>query len=145
MEEVLLTSIFSVFNFFAGEIIIFMLVVFLYKIRNIKSMYKLLEKHKLKSIHLMVIILGFTGILGKLITLETIHLVWYRMGLAFFSLALFLFWKKQLFSMSKKQVFKILGVGALVTFHWLCFFESIKVSTVSVAVVCLSTSSLFLL
>jgi len=31
----------------------------------------------------------------------------------------------------------------LVTFHWLCFFQSIKVSTISVAVVCLATSSLF--
>jgi drug/metabolite transporter (DMT)-like permease len=34
-------------------------------------------------------------------------------------------------------------VGVLVTFHWLFFFEAIKVSTVSVAVVCLATSSLF--
>ena len=91
----------------------------------------------------MVIILGFTGILGKLISLETIHLVWYRMGFAFLSLVLFLLFKKQLFSVSKQNFFGILGVGALVTMHWLCFFESIKVSTISVAVVCLSTSSLF--
>ena len=106
-------------------------------------MYHLLKKHKLKAVHLMVIILGFTGILGKLISLETIHLVWYRMGFAFLSLAIFLLFKKQLFSVRKQNFFEILGVGALVTMHWLCFFESIKVSTVSVAVVCLSTSSLF--
>ena len=91
----------------------------------------------------MVIILGFTGILGKLISLETIYLVWYRMGFAFLSLLIFLLFKKQLFSVSKKNFFGLLGVGALVAIHWLCFFESIKVSTISVAVVCLSTSSLF--
>ena len=91
----------------------------------------------------MVVILGFTGILGKLISLDAIHLVWYRMGFAFLSLAIFLFFKKQLFSISKQNFFGILGVGFLVTTHWLFFFESIKVSTVSVAVVCLSTSSLF--
>ena len=106
-------------------------------------MYHLLKKYKLTSLHLMVVILGLTGVFGKLISLDTIHLVWYRMSIAFVSLALFLFFKKQLFSISKQNFFGILGVGALVTLHWLCFFQSIKVSTISVAVVCLATSSLF--
>ena len=91
----------------------------------------------------MVVILGLTGVFGKLISLSAIHLVWYRMGIAFISIAIFLAFKKQLFAVSKKDFIGLLGVGALVTFHWLCFFESIKVSTVSVAVVCLATSSLF--
>lgn len=106
-------------------------------------MYHILAKYKLTSLHIMVVILGLTGVFGKLISLGTIHLVWYRMGIAFLSLAIFLAFKKQLFSVNKKDFLGILGVGALVTFHWLCFFESIKVSTVSVAVVCLATSSLF--
>ena len=106
-------------------------------------MYNILKKYKLTSLHLMVIILGLTGVFGKLISLSAIHLVWYRMGIAFVSIAIFLAFKKQLFSISKQDFFGLLGVGALVTFHWLCFFESIKVSTVSVAVVCLATSSLF--
>ena len=106
-------------------------------------MYHLLKKYKLSSLHLMVVILGFTGVFGKIISLDAIHLVWYRMGIAFVSLALFLLLKKQLFSISKQNFFGILGVGALVTIHWLCFFQSIKVSTVSVAVVCMATSSLF--
>jgi drug/metabolite transporter (DMT)-like permease len=91
----------------------------------------------------MVVVLGLTGVFGKLISLSAIHLVWYRMAIAFVSLAIFLAFKKQLFSVSKKDFIGLLGVGALVTFHWLFFFESIKVSTVSVAVVCLATSSLF--
>ena len=106
-------------------------------------MYHLLKKYKLSSLHLMVVILGFTGIFGKIISLDAIHLVWYRMGIAFVSLAIFLLFKKQLFSISKKNFFGIFGVGALVTIHWLCFFQSIKVSTVSIAVVCMATSSLF--
>jgi len=106
-------------------------------------MYNILKKYKLTSLHLMVVVLGLTGVFGKLISLSAIHLVWYRMGIAFISLAIFLAFKKQLFSVSKKDFIGLLGVGALVTLHWLCFFESIKVSTVSVAVVCLATSSLF--
>jgi drug/metabolite transporter (DMT)-like permease len=106
-------------------------------------MYNILKMYKLTSLHIMVVILGLTGVFGKLISLSAIHLVWYRMGIAFISIAIFLAFKKQLFSVSKKDFLGLLGVGALVTFHWLCFFESIKVSTVSVAVVCLATSSLF--
>ena len=105
--------------------------------------YQLIEKYKFSSLHIMVLLLGFTGILGKLITLDAIHLVWYRMLIAFITLFIFLAFKKQLFSIKRKDFFGIVGVGALVTIHWLCFFESIKVSTVSVAVVCLATSSLF--
>jgi len=90
----------------------------------------------------MVIILGLTGVFGKLISLNAKELVWYRMLIAFIVLAVFLLIKKQLFKIKLKDFFGILGVGALVTFHWLFFFEAIKVSTISVAVVCLATSSL---
>lgn len=91
----------------------------------------------------MVIILGLTGVFGKMISLDAIHLVWYRMGIAFVSLTIFLIFKQQLRTISKKNFIELLGIGALVTIHWLCFFESIKVSTVSIAVVCMATSSLF--
>ena len=91
----------------------------------------------------MVVILGLTGIFGKLISLDALSLVWYRMLIAFLSLFIFLAIKKQLFDINKKDFWGIIGVGVLVTFHWLFFFEAIKVSTVSVAVVCLATSSLF--
>ena len=115
----------------------------MYFCAKLLKMYQLLQKYKLTSLHLMVVILGFTGILGKLISLDATYLVWYRMVFACLSLAIFLLFKKQLFSVSKKDFFGLLAVGTLVAIHWLCFFESIKVSTVSVAVVCLSTSSLF--
>ena len=91
----------------------------------------------------MVVILGLTGVFGKLISLDALSLVWYRMLIAFLSLFIFLAIKKQLFDINKKDFWGIIGVGVLVTFHWLFFFEAIKVSTVSVAVVCLATSSLF--
>ena len=106
-------------------------------------MYQILKKYKLTSLHLMVVILGLTGVFGKMISLEAIHLVWYRMGIACITLMIFLIFTKQLKSFSKKNFFELLAVGGLVTIHWLCFFESIKVSTVSIAVVCMATSSLF--
>tara|TARA_B100000989_G_C19455762_1_gene433933 strand:+ start:33 stop:914 length:882 start_codon:yes stop_codon:yes gene_type:complete len=105
--------------------------------------YKIIAKHKLLSLHFMVLILGFTGIFGKLISLNTIELVWYRMLIAFITLFTFLVFKKELTKIKKKDFFGLLFIGSLVAVHWFFFFESIKVSNVSVAVVCLSTASFF--
>lgn len=101
------------------------------------------QRNGLLMMHLIVIILGFTGILGKLIEANATLLVWYRTLIAFASLAVFLFIKRSLFKVDRKHLLKLLGVGAIVALHWIFFFESIKVSNVSVAVVCLATSSLF--
>lgn len=108
-----------------------------------KIMNSWTQRNSLLVMHFIVIILGLTGILGKLIEASSTILVWYRMLIAFVGLALFLLFKKQLFSFPKKYVGKLLGIGVIVAAHWLFFFESIKVSNVSVAVVCLATSSLF--
>jgi drug/metabolite transporter (DMT)-like permease len=106
-------------------------------------MTKFSEKYSLLIMHLIVVILGFTGILGKLIELESSILVWYRMLFAFLILVVFVVLKKNIREVSKIDFVKILGIGVVVTAHWLFFFESIKVSNVSVAVVCMATSSLF--
>jgi len=91
----------------------------------------------------MVIFLGFTGVLGKLITLETPYLVWHRMFIAFIALFIFLFIKKQIKTIKKKDILPLLGIGGIVALHWFFFFGAIKVSNISVAVICLATASLF--
>ena len=101
------------------------------------------QRNSLLVMHLIVIILGLTGILGKIIEATSTILVWYRMMIAFFALGFYLLIQKGLFKIQKEFIWQLLGVGAIVAAHWLFFFESIKVSNVSVAVVCLATSSLF--
>ena len=106
-------------------------------------MYQILRKNKLVSLHIMVIFLGFTGVLGKLISLETPYLVWHRMFIAFISLFFFLLFKNQIKSIDKKDILPLLGIGAIVALHWFFFFGAIKVANISVAVICLATASLF--
>ena len=106
-------------------------------------MYSIINKYKLLALHLMVLVLGFTGILGKLITLESTHLVWYRMLIAFILLFIFLLITNRIKQINPKNILPLIGAGFVVALHWLFFFESIKVSNVSIAVICLSTSSLF--
>jgi len=94
-------------------------------------------------LHLTVMVWGFTGILGNLISLSAVHLVWYRVLIAFLSLTIYFAFKRRSFTVSRRDLFSFLMTGGLVGLHWLLFFESIKASTVSVTLVCLSSVTLF--
>lgn len=98
----------------------------------------------LLRLHFIVFLWGFTAILGKLILAEAQVLVFYRMLFA----AIFLYFylrlvKKESIKVSKNLLFKLIGIGSVMAFHWLFFFQSIKVSNVSIALSCLSLSTLF--
>ena len=94
-------------------------------------------------LHITVLIFGLTGILGKLITADTYLLVWYRLGIALVGLLIYFAFTKFSLKISKKQLIKTLGVGIIIAVHWVTFFEAIKQSNVSVALVCFSSSTLF--
>jgi drug/metabolite transporter (DMT)-like permease len=102
---------------------------------------ELLKYHLL--LHVVVVILGFTAILGKLITLPAYELVWYRMMIAFIALAIITFFKKHSLALPVKDILTLSGIGVIIAVHWICFFQAIKVSNVSVALGCLSVSTLF--
>ncbi|MRX45994.1 DMT family transporter [Pedobacter puniceum] len=94
-------------------------------------------------LHLTVFVWGFTAILGALISINETHLTWYRVLIAFSSLYLWFKYKKIDFRVNKEQFLKLFLTGGIVGLHWILFFGSIKASTVSVAMVCLSSLTLF--
>lgn len=94
-------------------------------------------------LHIIVFIWGFTGILGNLISISATHLTWYRVLIAFLSLFLYFIIAKKSLKVSKSDLLKFFLVGGIVGAHWIFFFQSIKVSTVSVALVCISSVTLF--
>lgn len=94
-------------------------------------------------LHLSVFIAGFTGVLGRLISLDSAILVWHRMAWAAVIMALFLFFTKQLKRYSFHDILQMGGVGLLLCLHWVFFYASIKASNVSIGVVCFSTTGFF--
>ncbi len=94
-------------------------------------------------LHLTVLIWGFTGVLGELITVSALHLVWYRVVIAATSLLLYYLVRKKPLQIPKQYLLQYLGVGVIVGMHWVMFFHAIKVSTVSVTLVTLSSVTLF--
>lgn len=95
-------------------------------------------------LHVIVFLWGFTAILGKLIHTNAHVLVFYRMLFAsvilFFVFRVF---KKRSLRVPRKLLLQLVLIGGFMGFHWLCFFYSIKVSNVSIALSCLSLSTLF--
>ena len=101
-------------------------------------------KSSLFRLHFIVFLWGFTAILGKLISTDAYKLVFFRMLFAAVFLYIFQrFIMKQSLKVSKKIFLQLIGIGFLMALHWLLFFYSIKVSNVSIALSCLSLSTLF--
>ncbi len=95
------------------------------------------------QLHGAVLLAGFTGILGRLITLNEGLLVWYRLLITSLTLWVLFFLQKKLQRISFGEVMKITGVGAIAALHWVTFYGSIKYSNVSVALVCFSAIGFF--
>jgi len=94
-------------------------------------------------LHFTVFIWGFTSILGKLIQVHAVYLVWYRVLIALVALFLYFKFSRVEFKVNRSTFLKLFFTGALVGGHWILFFQSIKSSTVSVTLVCLSSLTLF--
>lgn len=94
-------------------------------------------------LHLSVFIFGTTGILGKLISLGSYALVWYRLLVALFALFFVFSIAKRSLALDRRTAFTLLAVGLILGAHWLTFFEAIKRSNVSASLVCFSSVALF--
>lgn len=95
------------------------------------------------QLHAAIFLAGFTGVLGRLITINEGLLVWYRMFFsAVFLLGLSLFSKKIKF-LPWRQALPLVGIGSIVALHWVFFYGSVKYANVSVSLVCFSTMGFF--
>ena len=100
-------------------------------------------KRSLVILHLTVVVWGFTGILGALISVNEYQLVWYRVLIAAVSLGLFCKFKNISLKADIKSIGKLLATGLILGLHWILFFGAIKASNISVTMVCLSSLTLF--
>jgi drug/metabolite transporter (DMT)-like permease len=100
-------------------------------------------KRAFLQLHIAVFLAGFTGVLGRLITLNEAVLVWYRMMIACLVLWISLFFQKRKPAASGKLFIQAFTIGFLLAMHWVTFYAGIKNSNVSTALVCLSSMGFF--
>ena len=91
------------------------------------------------QLHLSVLLAGFTGLFGRLVTLNEVDIVWYRMFFASCILLVF----TGLPRVGWRKLLQLCGCGALQGIHWILFYGSIKASNVSIGVVCFSLIGFF--
>lgn len=95
------------------------------------------------QLHTAVFLAGFTGILGRLITLNEGLLVWYRLLITAVTLWVLVYFQKSPEKVPARDLLKLAGVGAIAALHWVTFYGSIKYANVSVALVCFSAVGFF--
>jgi drug/metabolite transporter (DMT)-like permease len=100
-------------------------------------------KKALVQIHLAVLLWGFTGVLGRAISLDAPVLVWYRMLLTAIFIAVIISYRKQWVPIARKDIMQLALIGCLMGLHWVAFYGAIKFANTSIALVCLSTASIF--
>lgn len=94
-------------------------------------------------LHFIVLIWGFTAILGLLISIPSLEIVFYRTLIATAILGLIFMWKKTSIRVPQKELTKIIGTGFIISLHWLLFFGAARVSTASVCLAGMATTSLW--
>ena len=92
-------------------------------------------------LHFIVILFGFTGILGKLISIPAVEMVFYRTLLAAIGMALILLLTRRSANVSSHDLLALLGTGMIVGLHWITFFVSGRIANVSVSLVGFATAS----
>ena len=105
-----------------------------------------MQSDKLKNylhLHFLVLIAGFTAILGELISIEAIPLVWYRMTIAGILMFLFIKFKKMALKVPLKAVIRFSIAGVIIALHWITFFAAIKASNISITLAMFSTGAFF--
>lgn len=100
-------------------------------------------KKALIQLHIAVFLWGFTGVLGRLISLNEGLLVWWRMFITVLTLLVLRYVQKEFERIPLKDALKIGGVGALVALHWVAFYGSIKMANVSIALTCMAAGGVF--
>jgi drug/metabolite transporter (DMT)-like permease len=101
------------------------------------------ERRSMWALHITVVVFGFTGVLGKLITLPAVPLVFWRCAIGAGALSVWLALSGKWRRISGADRWRVGATGVLVALHWAAFFHAIKVSNVSVALATLSTVPLF--
>lgn len=104
------------------------------------------KNKNLLLLHFIVLIWGWSPILGKLINMQGVvayQLVWFRMLITVITVASYVLLTKQNIKQPKKDVFQLVGIGAIIAFHWFSFYHAINVSNVSVTLVAFASGTLF--
>jgi drug/metabolite transporter (DMT)-like permease len=99
-------------------------------------------KKALIQLNAAVFLWGFTGVLGREISLDSTMLVWWRLLITMVSLWILYIIQGKARRIPARSILTISLIGTILALHWVCFYASIKLANVTIALTCLSTTAL---
>jgi len=105
--------------------------------------FRIISRINARRPHVAVFLYGLTAILGDLISIPAASLVWWRVVITGVSLLFLIKFGADLLKIPRSLIIKLLGVGVIVGIHWVAFYGSIKYANASIALIALSTTTLF--
>jgi drug/metabolite transporter (DMT)-like permease len=97
------------------------------------------------QVHVAVVLFGLAGVLGKLLdSFSPVVIVFGRTVLAALTLLVVsLVWRLPLWPRSWRDLLVFVALGVLLAVHWATFFQSVQVSSVTIALITYSTFPVF--
>jgi drug/metabolite transporter (DMT)-like permease len=96
------------------------------------------SRRALLTLYLSAFLMGATGLFSKTIHLPAWDITGYRTWIASFLLFAWVWWRERKLALSSgKDYGRIIFLGALLAIHWITFFHSMQVSSVSVGLISL--------
>jgi drug/metabolite transporter (DMT)-like permease len=96
------------------------------------------------TLHFVVLIFGFTAILGQLTSIHTFGLVFFRTFLATVGFYIYFKIKGLSIQIDRKGKFQLLATGGVViALHWFTFFYAAKIANISICLAGMATTSLW--
>ena len=96
------------------------------------------------TLHFVVLIYGFTAILGQLTSIHTLGLVFFRTFLATTGFYIYFKIKGLSTDIDSKGKWQLLATGGfIISLHWFTFFYAAKISTVAISLAGIATTSLW--
>lgn len=95
------------------------------------------------KLHFIVLIWGFTAIIGAFLTTESIVTVFYRTLIAAVAIWVWALTTNKSLRLDWRSVTNLAGIGVIIGLHWVTFFAAVQISGVSISLAGLSTTSLW--
>jgi drug/metabolite transporter (DMT)-like permease len=95
------------------------------------------------QLHFIVFLWGFTAILGNLISIPSVEMLVYRVAITLVAFGVLTYYHKNSFHLEIKQIAKLIIIGWIIALHWVFFYSSAKISSVSICLAGFATTTLW--
>ncbi len=95
------------------------------------------------ELHFLVVLWGFTAVLGLLISIPPVEMVFYRTLFSFLGLGIIFLFRNVSLRIPTRDLLIIFLAGAIMGLHWILFFASARVSNASVSLAGFATLALW--